>query len=80
MMQLNPSIPVSTPVGNGYAFMVIDYGEDHHLLWTVAIDQTGEIWTYSNPHVRVRPNVTMDAPRGEAGKHDETRSTPAVHQ
>jgi hypothetical protein len=74
MLQLEPPVPVSCPAGNGYAFLVIDYGSEHHLLWTVAIDQTGEIWTYSNPHVRVRPNVTMDAPRSEAGKHDDRSS------
>jgi hypothetical protein len=57
--QLNPPIPLSTPKGDGYALLVIDYGQEHHLLWTVAIDATGEIWTFANPEVRAQKNVTM---------------------
>ncbi len=59
-LQLSPSIPVLCPKGKGRAFILIDYGEDHHLMWVVAVDATGEIWTYSNPHVRVQSNTTLD--------------------
>ena len=59
MLQLNPTIPVNTPKGSGYALFVQDYGPEHHLLWTVAIDATGEIWTFANPEVRAQKNITM---------------------
>jgi hypothetical protein len=57
--QLNPHIPVLTPKGPGYAFIIIDYSQEHHLLWTVAINETGEIWTFPNPDVRFQYNPSM---------------------
>ena len=57
--QLNPTIPLDTPKGKGRAHLVIDYGEEHHLLWVVFLDSSGESWTFPNPQVRLRPNPTM---------------------
>lgn len=60
ILQLNPTIPLNTPKGDGQAIMVIDYGSEHNLIWTVIIDSTGEIWSFQNPHVRAQKNITMD--------------------
>lgn len=60
ILQLNPPIPVTCPKGKGYAWLVIDQGLEHHLLWTVAIDETGEIWTFANPEVRAQKNITAN--------------------
>ena len=58
--QLNPSLPVTVEgKGPGSAFAVIDYGEEHNLIWVVAIDATGEIWCSPNPKVRMLNNWTM---------------------
>jgi len=58
--QLNPTLPVTVEgKGSGFAFAVIDYGQEHHLIWVVAIDGTGEIWSAPNPKVRVQSNWTM---------------------
>ncbi len=58
--QLNPSLPVFVEdKGKGVAFAVIDYGEEHNLIWVVALDASGEIWCSPNPKVRVRGNWTM---------------------
>ena len=38
--------------GDGLAVAVIDYGPDYDLLWTVIINETGEIWTANNQKVR----------------------------
>ena len=58
--QLATNIPVSVEgKGQGYAFAVIDYGEEHNLIWVVALDQSGEIWCSPNPKVRMRNNWTM---------------------
>jgi polyhydroxyalkanoate synthesis regulator phasin len=48
-----------TPKGKGLAWLVVDYGCEHHLMWTVAINETGEIWTYPNTEVRAEKNITM---------------------
>ena len=58
--QLNPAIPVSCPKGKGLAWLVIDYGIEHDLMWTISIDDTGEIWTFNNKLVRALKNITMN--------------------
>jgi hypothetical protein len=49
IIQLNPMIPIFRVSDNmeGYAFLVIDYSQEHNLLFTCAMDN-GEIWTLSN--------------------------------
>jgi hypothetical protein len=59
ILQLNPAIPLSTPKGDGMAWALIDYGAEFNLMWVVAIDETGEIWTFQNPLVRAQKNITM---------------------
>ena len=59
ILQLNPTIPLTTPKGNGQALALIDYGSEHDLMWVTAIDETGEIWTFPNPEVRAQKNITM---------------------
>lgn len=58
--QLDPPIPLHVlGRGDGYAFAVIDYGQEHNLIWVTAIDDTGEIWCAPNPEVRMQANWTM---------------------
>lgn len=57
--QLNPPIPVNTPRGKGLAHLVIDYGPEHNLFWTIFLDATAECWTFSNTEIRARTNITM---------------------
>lgn len=57
--QLNPQIPLKTDKGNGQAIGVIDYSEEHDLIWVVILDENGEIWCVPNAKVRGFPNYTM---------------------
>jgi len=59
LTQLNPPIPVNTPKGKGLAHLVIDYGPEHHLCWTVFLDASGECWSFLNPDIRGQSNLTM---------------------
>lgn len=59
ILQLNPSIPVKTPKGNGYAWFLIDYGEEHDLFFVIAIDDSGEIWTFRNSEIRAQKNISL---------------------
>jgi hypothetical protein len=43
----------------GYAFLVIDYSQEHNLLFTCAMDD-GEIWTLSNKDIRFCKNISLD--------------------
>lgn len=58
--QLNPTIPMHVlGKGNGFAVAVIDYSQEHDLLWVVIMDETGEIWTVNNREVRGQTNISM---------------------
>lgn len=58
-LQLHPSYPVETPKGRGRAIILIDYSEDHHLFWVVAMDESGECWMFANPDIRFQTNPTL---------------------
>tara|TARA_R110000868_G_scaffold156695_2_gene383723 strand:- start:11869 stop:12090 length:222 start_codon:yes stop_codon:yes gene_type:complete len=59
--QLNPMIPIYRVLDNmeGYAFLVIDYSQEHNLLFTCAMDN-GEIWTLSNLEIRIQNNISLN--------------------
>ena len=61
MLQLNPMIPIVRVKDGmeGYAFLVIDYSQEHNLLFTCAMDD-GEIWTLSNKEIRFCKNISLD--------------------
>jgi hypothetical protein len=58
--QLNPTIPIMriSDGMKGYAFLVIDYSQEHNLLFTCAMDD-GEIWTLSNQEIRIQKNISL---------------------
>ena len=69
--QLDPPIPLHViGKGDGYALAVIDYGQEHNLIWVTALDANGEIWCAPNPLVRMSRNWTMG--------RTMTQTTPAV--
>jgi hypothetical protein len=61
MLQLNPTIPIIRNIDNmkGYAIIVIDYSQEHDLLFTCAMDN-GEIWTYSNKNIKIQNNISLN--------------------
>jgi hypothetical protein len=61
MLQLNPTIPIirMSDKMNGYAFMVIDYSQEHHLLFVCAMNN-GEIWTLNNKDIRIQSNISLE--------------------
>lgn len=59
-VQLNPPLPVLViDKGKGFAIGVIDYGQEHNLIWVTALDESGQIWCAPNPMVRLQSNWTM---------------------
>ena len=61
LLQLNPTLPIihSKTGVKGYAFIVIDYSQEHDLYFVCAMDN-GEIWTYNNKDIRVQTNLTLN--------------------
>ncbi len=72
LTQLDPPIPLTVlEKGDGFAVAVIDYGQEFNLLWVVALNDSGEIWSAPNPQVRMQGNWTMG--RAEPRRSEETR-------
>jgi|TARA_A100001391_G_scaffold54525_1_gene33309 hypothetical protein len=68
MIQLNPAIPLNTPRGEGLAHVLIDYGPEHELYWTVFLSETGDVYTFSNGEVRASKNVKLGRLKPERPK------------
>lgn len=65
IFQLNPTIPVThAKHGRGYAFLVLDYSQEHEMLWTVVFGN-GEIWTLPTRELRGVWNISLDRPKPE---------------
>jgi hypothetical protein len=60
MLQLNPTIPIVrlSDGMKGFAFAIIDYSQEHDLLFICAMDDT-EIWTLSNKDIRMQKNISL---------------------
>lgn len=80
MLQLNPPIPMNTPKGEGFAHILLDYGPESDLYWTVLITETGEIWTYANKYVRASKNITLGrvSPRTPPQPHDAEAASETI--
>lgn len=61
MLQLNPMIPIVRVSDNmeSYAFLIIDYSQEHNLLFTCAMNN-GEIWTLPNQEIRFDKNLSLN--------------------
>jgi hypothetical protein len=70
LLQLNPPIPLFCPGrGPGMAVLVIDYSQDHDLLWTVIADRGGEIWSLRNSEVRGVENISLGRTKSAPPEH-----------
>jgi hypothetical protein len=60
MLQLNPTLPIIRVSDGmkGFAFLVIDYSQEHDLLYVCAMDN-GEVWTLNNKAIRIQNNITL---------------------
>ena len=61
MTQLNPPLWLYVPELKSYglAHFVENYGLEHHLYWTIFMDN-GEIWTLNNKEIRFCKNISLD--------------------
>lgn len=60
MIQLNPQINVFTPLGEGWAFLIIDYGAWMNTVWVVRLNKTGEVKHFDSNDIRIEGNPTLD--------------------
>ena len=52
-------VEVTTSKGKGIIWLVIDYGHESDTIYTVILDDSGEMWQFTHKDMRVRPNITF---------------------
>lgn len=62
-------VDVSTPKGDGVIWLVTDYGHESNTIYTVIIDETGEMWQFTHKDLVVKDNITF-------GRHGYIKETP----
>jgi hypothetical protein len=60
ILQLNPMIPITrkTDGMKGYAFLVIDYSQEHYTLFVCGMDD-GDIWLLDNREISLQNNPSL---------------------
>lgn len=66
MIIFEPSnrVEVKTPKGDGFIWLVTDYGHETDTLYTVIIDETGEMWQWRHKDLIVKNNITFGRQHG----------------
>lgn len=59
ILQLNPQIEVITPLGNGWAFFIIDYGLNINSIWVVRLDKEGIVKHVESNDIRIAANPML---------------------
>lgn len=52
-------VEVVTPKGKGIIWLVTDYGHETDTIYTVILDDTGEMWQFTHKDLIVRNNITF---------------------
>ncbi len=52
-------VRVNTPKGKGRIWLVTEYGMETQKLFTVIINETNEIWEFTNDQIKVEWNPTV---------------------
>ena len=60
ILQLNPMIPIirKSDKMKGYAFLIIDYSQEHYILFVCCLDN-GDIWTLNNTEISIQENQSL---------------------
>ena len=52
-------LEVSTPKGDGVVWYLVDYGHETDTIYTIIINDTGELWQFCHRDIIVKPNITF---------------------
>ncbi len=59
ILEVKNNIEVETPRGKGRILYITEYGMEIEKMFTVAIDDSGEIWEFTNRDIRMVSNLTF---------------------
>ena len=51
-------LDVSTQKGDGIIWLITDYGHETDTIYTVIINETGELWQFTHKDIRIKQNLT----------------------
>lgn len=71
ILQLNPPIHVLTPLGDGYARLLIDYGPDINSVWVVDLFENRKCIHVDSSEIRFGENAMWDLKRPEIPRREE---------
>jgi len=60
MLEFKNPIPVVTPMGNGYAIYVANSGMFENDIWTVCLENGGNIYHFRSDQIKIYKNATFD--------------------
>ena len=52
-------VDVTTPRGDGAIWLVTDYGHESDTIYTVILNESGEMWQFTHKDIRVKNNITF---------------------
>ena len=55
----NNRLDVKTPKGDGIVLFVTEFGHETDTVYTIIINETGELWQYTPKDIIVKPNITF---------------------
>ena len=73
MLQLNPPLYVTTPLGEGHALVLIDYGPSLNTVWVVHLFADGRVVHVDSSEVRLFGNPMYGIPHPEMPKRSMNR-------
>lgn len=70
MLQLNPALPLRhIEKGNFLAHVIHDDGIECEIMFTGFLEETGEIWTFTNKVLRAQTNITIGRTFGKRDRN-----------
>ena len=60
IFELQNRIEVITPKGDGVILYLIDYGHETDTIYTVIINNSGEMWQFTHKDIKVKSNITFN--------------------
>lgn len=62
ILQLNSQIKVKTPLGFGWAYFLIDYGQDTNPVFVVRLDDEGQVKNIDSNQIQIEGNPMIGLP------------------
>lgn len=59
MFEPKNRVEVKTPKGDGVVWIITDYGHETDTIYSIIINNTGEIWQFTHKDIRVKDNLTF---------------------